>query len=138
MMTPAMIALQYTAASGQRYRRKIDSWMIGYEDAGHSIPYVLMDQKIYSMNLLHRQGDTMKAFRATGSFTISKQNYMSREQPFKIEVAANDEADASHKIISTIGSRHRVNRNQVTVSEIVMIKNDEVTDLVVKHLIGGA
>ncbi|OPY33861.1 MAG: 50S ribosomal protein L18Ae [Methanomassiliicoccales archaeon PtaU1.Bin124] len=80
----------------------------------------------------------MKAYRATGSFTISKQNYMSREQPFKIEVAANDEADASHKIISTIGSRHRVNRKNVAVTEIVALKDDEITDLVVKRLVGGA
>lgn len=80
----------------------------------------------------------MKAYRATGSFTISRQNYMSREQPFKIEVAANDEQDASHKIISTIGSRHRVARKYVTVTEIVALKNDDVTDPVVKHQIGGA
>ena len=79
----------------------------------------------------------MQAYRATGSFTISKQNYMSREQPFKIEVAANDEKDATHKIVSTIGSRHRVNRKNVSVTEIVPLKNDEITDLVVKRLVGA-
>lgn len=80
----------------------------------------------------------MKAYRATGSFTISKQNYMSREQPFKIEVAAVDEKDASHKVVSTIGSRHRATRKNITVTEIVALKNDEVSDPVVKHLVGGA
>ena len=79
----------------------------------------------------------MKAFRATGSFMISKQNYLRREQPFSIEIAAIDEADASHKIISTIGSRHNVTRRQVKVTEIVPLKNEDVTNLVVKHLIGG-
>ena len=80
----------------------------------------------------------MKAYKAVGSFTISKQNYMKREQPFSIELAANDEADAAHKIISTIGSRHSVTRRQVTLREIVPLKDDEVTDLVVKKLIGDA
>jgi large subunit ribosomal protein LX len=80
----------------------------------------------------------MKAYKAVGSFTICKQNYMKREQPFSIEIAAKDEADAAQKIVSTIGSRHSVTRKQVTLKEIVPLKADEVTNLVVKKLIGDA
>ena len=80
----------------------------------------------------------MKAYKAVGSFTISKQNYMKREQPFNIEVAAKDEADAAHTVLSTIGSRHSVTRKYVTIKEIVPLKADEITDLVVKRLVGGA
>ena len=57
---------------------------------------------------------------------------------FNIEVAAKDEADAAHTVISTIGSRHSVTRKYVTVKEIVPLKADEITDPVVKRLVGGA
>jgi ribosomal protein L20A (L18A) len=80
----------------------------------------------------------MKAFRATGSFTIKKQGCTTREQPFSIEIAAKDEADATHTILSTIGSKQRVEKKYITISELVPLKNDEITDHVIKHQIGGA
>lgn len=79
----------------------------------------------------------MKAFRATGTFTIFKQNYMNREQPFSFELAAKDEADAAHTVLSTIGSRHSIIRKNIHVTEIVPLKSGEITDLVVKHQLGG-
>lgn len=80
----------------------------------------------------------MKAFRATGSFTIRKQNYMNREQPFSVELAAKDAADANHKIVSTIASRNGVESKYITIKEIVPLKKEEVTDHVVQHQIGDA
>lgn len=79
----------------------------------------------------------MKAYRATGTFTIFKQNYMNREQPFSIELVAKDEADANHTVVSTIGSRHSTIRKNIHVKEIVHLKSNEVTNLVVKHQLGG-
>ncbi|QLH74894.1 MAG: 50S ribosomal protein LX [Methanomassiliicoccales archaeon] len=80
----------------------------------------------------------MKAFRATGSYIICKQNSMNSVQPFSIQIAAEDEADAAHRVISNIGSRHRVARKNIKITEIVPLKKEEVTDHVVQHLIGGA
>jgi ribosomal protein L20A (L18A) len=39
--------------------------------------------------------------------------------------------------MSNIGSRHRIERKNITISTMTALKNEEVTDLVVKHLIGG-
>jgi len=80
----------------------------------------------------------MKAFRVTGSFTIKKQGCSAREQPFSVEVAAKDEADAKHTIVSTIGSKQGIERKYVTIKELKPLKKEEVTDHVVQHQIGGA
>jgi ribosomal protein L20A (L18A) len=79
----------------------------------------------------------MQGYRAVGSYTFSNMNYRHETQDFKIEVAANDEKEAIHQILSNIGSRHRIERKNITISQITALKNEEVTDLVVKHLIGG-
>ncbi len=79
----------------------------------------------------------MQGYRAVGSYKFSSMNYRHETQDFKIEVAAKDEEDAVHQILSNIGSRHRIERKNITISEMTALKNEEVTDLVVKHLIGG-
>lgn len=79
----------------------------------------------------------MKAYKVSGSYIISKQNYLRREQPFNIEVAAKDEKDAEHTVISTIGSQHRIARKNVLISSITPLKKDQVTDHVVLHQLGG-
>jgi ribosomal protein L20A (L18A) len=79
----------------------------------------------------------MQAYRAVGSYKHSHMNYRSEVQDFKIEIAAMDEKDAVHQIMSNIGSRHKIERKNITISEMVPLKKEEVTDLVVKHLIGG-
>jgi len=78
-------------------------------------------------------GDTMKAFRATGSFNIKKRGW----QDFSIEVAAEDENDATQRVLSNFGSHHRVNRRNISIKEIVPLAPESVSDPVVKHLIGG-
>lgn len=79
----------------------------------------------------------MQAFRAVGSFRISELNFRRDVQSFSVEIAAKDAEDAEHQVLSNIGSRHRISRKNITISEITPLKNEEVTDPVVKHLIGG-
>ena len=75
----------------------------------------------------------MKGFRVTGTFA----DVRAGQQPFKVEVAAEDEAAAKEQIVSTLGSRHKVKRWQVTITEIVEISNDEIVDPVVKYKVGA-
>ena len=79
----------------------------------------------------------MQGYRAVGSYKHSNMNYRAETQDFTIEVAAKDEKDVVHQVMSNIGSRHRIDRKNITSSQITPLKNEEVTDLVVKHLIGG-
>jgi large subunit ribosomal protein LX len=79
----------------------------------------------------------MKAFRAVGTYLTSTEKYHKRDQPFSIEVAGKDEEDAKHTVYSNIGSRHRVIRSNINITEMKPLSKEEVTDPVVKHLIGG-
>jgi ribosomal protein L20A (L18A) len=42
------------------------------------------------------------------------------------------------KVLSTFGSRHRVVRKNIILKELVPLKEEEITDPVVKHQVGGA
>jgi large subunit ribosomal protein LX len=79
----------------------------------------------------------MIAFRAVGTYLTSTEKYHKRDQPFSVEVAAKDEEDAKHVVYSNIGSRHRVLRKNITITEIKALGKDEVVDPVVKYQIGG-
>ncbi len=79
----------------------------------------------------------MIAFRAVGTYVTSTERYLRRDQPFSVEVAAIDEADARHTIISNIGSRHRVLRKNVNITEIKALKLEEIVNPVVKYKLGG-
>jgi large subunit ribosomal protein LX len=76
----------------------------------------------------------MNAYRATGEFKTGKFSW----QKFSIEVAAENEAGVTEQIYSNLGSRHKLNRSQIKITEIKSIHGDEVTNPVVKHLAGGA
>ena len=75
----------------------------------------------------------MKGFRVTGSFADARQG----QQPFSVEIAADSEAAAKEQIISTMGSRHKVKRWQITISEIAEIANDQIENSVVKYKVTG-
>lgn len=75
----------------------------------------------------------MKAFRAIGSFKISSRGW----QKFNVEIAAEDEKAATERVMSNLGSHHRVCRRNIRVSEMTPISLESVTDPVVRHLIGG-
>jgi len=58
-------------------------------------------------------GRAMKAFRAHGSYRAGK-----RDQPFSVDIVANNEDDAIERLVSTFGSRHRVKRRFILVDGI--------------------
>lgn len=72
----------------------------------------------------------MQAFRITGTF------HMGRDwTTFSMEVAANDEAAAREKAVSTIGSRHRANRREIKIEKTEAIQADQITDAVVRRIV---
>lgn len=74
----------------------------------------------------------MKAFRVTGSFADPR-----KEQPFSIEMAAEDEAAVKEKALSTIGSRHKMQRWQIKIDKIEEIPADQIESHLVKYQTGA-
>jgi len=74
----------------------------------------------------------MKAFLVSGSFADPR-----KEQPFTMEMAAEDEAAVREKAISTIGSRHKMKRWQIKIDKIEEISADKVESHLVKYQIGA-
>ncbi len=74
----------------------------------------------------------MKAFLVTGHFADPR-----KEQPFSIEMAAEDEAAVREKCLSTIGSRHKMKRWQITITDVKELSADQVQDHLVKYQIGA-
>ncbi len=65
----------------------------------------------------------VKAFRAVGTFRSGVKN-----QPFTIDVVADDEDGAMEYIYSNFGSRHGVKRRFVVVSSMNEINPSESRD----------
>jgi large subunit ribosomal protein LX len=55
----------------------------------------------------------MQAYRVKGNAPFGR-----TRQDFTIDVAAADETDAEHRILSTIGSRHKAKRMQIKIESI--------------------
>ncbi len=71
-----------------------------------------------------------KAYRVKGKF------YMKNIwHPFEKEVVSSSKAKAEEKILSIIGSNHRVKRKMIKIEELKEVPPEEVKDLVVKYLI---
>ena len=64
-----------------------------------------------------------KAFRVTGTFRSGSQN-----QPYTIDVVAEDQEGATEYVYSNFGSRHRVPRRFVIISSITEIHPSESTE----------
>ena len=75
----------------------------------------------------------MKGFRITGSFADVRQG----QQPFCVEVAAEDEAAAKEQIVSTFGSRHKLKRWQINITEVKELAPEDIQDHVVKYKVGA-
>ena len=69
---------------------------------------------------------TVKPYRVTGEFWMG--HILS---PFTQETIAATPEAAKDRVLSTIGSRHRVDRYHVTIKDCVELKLDQVTDIVV-------
>jgi len=74
----------------------------------------------------------MKAFRVVGSFADPR-----KRQPFSIEMAAVDEAAVKERALSTLGSKHRLKRREIDITEITELTPDQVTNPIVKYEIGA-
>tara|TARA_B100000676_G_C17885805_1_gene736426 strand:+ start:93 stop:338 length:246 start_codon:yes stop_codon:yes gene_type:complete len=71
----------------------------------------------------------MKAFRATGTFRSAKHN-----QPYTIDVVAENEAEAKERIFSNFGSRHGTPRRFVIIDSLKSINPSESSaPVVVAH-----
>lgn len=73
----------------------------------------------------------MKAFRITGSFADPR-----KRQPFSIEMAAEDEAGVREKVVSTLGSKHKLKRWEIEITEVTEIPADQIVNHVVKYQVG--
>lgn len=69
----------------------------------------------------------MKVYRLTGKFRMGHIN-----TKFTMETIGADEAMARDRILAIIGSRHRVNRHQITIDSVTEIRPDEITDAAVE------
>ena len=74
---------------------------------------------------------SMKIWRVAGNY-----KKMKRVFAFGMEMMAEKEAHVREKVMSELGSRHRVKRKAIEFSEITEIKPEEVTDLDLRKALG--
>lgn len=58
-------------------------------------------------------------------------------QNFSKEVAAADEAGAREKVLSLLGSQHRVARRDVEIGEAAELPLNEIKDSAIRHALEG-
>ncbi|MCJ2519892.1 MAG: 50S ribosomal protein L18a [Candidatus Thermoplasmatota archaeon] len=72
----------------------------------------------------------MKAFRVTGEFLMAQ-----RRQKFTKEVAAKDEGEAVERVLSLLGSKHRVKRRKIRIHNVSEVAPEEIIDPVVSYML---
>ncbi len=72
-----------------------------------------------------------KIWRAAGNYRKNKKRY-----GFTRELLADKESHVEERIFSEMGSRHRVKRKDIEITEIKEIKPEEVTNLELRKLLG--
>lgn len=75
----------------------------------------------------------MKAFTIQGTFKMGRNN---PNQPFTKQFAVEDEAEARERIYSYLGSRQGVRRNNIHIKSVRETPDEEVQDIVVRHMLG--
>jgi large subunit ribosomal protein LX len=75
----------------------------------------------------------VKVFRVIGK--IRKPNFQTE---FQKEIRALKPEDAVEKVYMLLGSKHRVKRYQLIISNVEEIKPEEIKDIIVKKLTPGA
>jgi large subunit ribosomal protein LX len=75
----------------------------------------------------------VKVFRVIGK--IRKPNFQTE---FQKEVRALKPEDAVEKVYMLLGSKHRVKRFQMTISQVEEICPEEIEDVLVKKMTSGA
>lgn len=71
-------------------------------------------------------------YKITGTFKNG-----TRKQTFTKEVYTNTKQNAEEYIYSILGSKHRAKRKEINITKIEEIQAKEVTDPIIKQLIGG-
>jgi len=71
----------------------------------------------------------LSVFRIKGEYRAKNQKI-----PFAKEVKALKEDHAIEKILSLIGSKHRVPRKFIKITEVKQIQDDEITDPIIKSI----
>lgn len=74
----------------------------------------------------------MNVFKVTGVFKKGK-----RSQKFSKEIFIENKQKAEEYIMSLMGSKHRVKRREIQIESIDKISTDQVTDPVIRQMIGG-
>ncbi|MFW9962415.1 MAG: 50S ribosomal protein L18Ae [Candidatus Sifarchaeia archaeon] len=72
-----------------------------------------------------------KIWRVTGLYKKGKRKFR-----FTKELLADKETHVRERILSEMGSRHRVKRKDVEISEVNEIKPEEITNLELRRLLG--
>ncbi len=72
----------------------------------------------------------MKVFRVTGE--IKKPNLRT---PFTKEIVADKAEHATEKVYAELGSKHRVKRHHITISEIVEVSADQIENPILRKLV---
>jgi large subunit ribosomal protein LX len=72
-----------------------------------------------------------KIWLASGEYKKNKVKFT-----FSRELLGEKEAHVREKILSELGSRHRVKRREITISEIKEIKPEEVQSLELRKFLG--
>jgi len=75
----------------------------------------------------------VKVFRVSGK--IRKPNFQTE---FRKEVRALKPEDAVEKVYMLLGSKHRVKRFQMKISQVEEIGPEEIEDVLVKKMTSGA
>ena len=72
-----------------------------------------------------------KIWRASGDYKKKNRKFI-----FTRELLADKEAHVRERILSELGSRHKVKRREINISKIEEIKPEEVTDLSLRKYLG--
>jgi large subunit ribosomal protein LX len=75
--------------------------------------------------LWNEKGDIMKAFRVKGMFFMGD-----RWQNFTKEVIGEDENAVSEQVYSRLGSKHRVKRTKIQITEVAQIREEDISDVI--------
>lgn len=75
----------------------------------------------------------MKAYRVTGQFFMGHRGW----QTFSKEVAAQDDVGARERVLSDLGSRHRMKRTEIKILGVAEVPVEEVDDSAVQYRVRG-
>jgi large subunit ribosomal protein LX len=82
--------------------------------------------------MLCRKMSKLKVFRVSGE--INKPNL---KTPFAKEILAAKSAHAVEKVYAEIGSKHKVKRFQLKISNVEEISVDEIKNPIIKKIVTG-